>query len=118
MSRKLIIFNQRELFAGDGDNGLRSGAAGGKLSADAHFFHDVAEAVDGGVVVQIGAAGELLNFGAGDDELIALWLHFPGARELLGTELDDRGSVGSGTLGSVGSDVVPGGIIPCYAAVL
>jgi hypothetical protein len=76
---------------------------------DAHFFHDVAQAVDTFLVVKIGAAGKLLDPGAGDHEDRTLFSDLFGHLPLIGFVGDgqNRNAVGCwggvGFLGSLGA---------------
>lgn len=78
----------------------------GEFGADAEFFHDVAEAVEAGVVVEVGAAGEFFDFGAGDEEgVVGLFGDLPGGGELAGGEGDD-GESGPGGGGCGGVEMI------------
>ena len=54
------------------DDGVWFGALGGEFGADAELLHDVTETVEAGVVIEVGLAGEFLDFLAGDDKFIAI----------------------------------------------
>jgi hypothetical protein len=62
----------------DADELIGFDALAAQLVQNALAAHDVAQALDGLIVIEVGAIGKLLDFLAGYDKIVAVAGHMPG----------------------------------------